>query len=131
MVRQCPTCGLVNPPEAQRCDCGYDFSAVRQERSYLPGRAPKHSEVGSDTLLSLGCVGMVVGVVAGVIVGVTLRMWACARVVEQIKALEPDRHVDGLIALPYIAEGVIFGTMIGGLVGLVAAVLLGRRYGRR
>lgn len=23
----CPNCGLVNPSEASRCDCGYDFSA--------------------------------------------------------------------------------------------------------
>jgi hypothetical protein len=23
----CPSCGLTNPPEAPRCDCGYDFSA--------------------------------------------------------------------------------------------------------
>ena len=23
----CPTCGLANPPEAVRCDCGYDFGA--------------------------------------------------------------------------------------------------------
>ena len=21
----CPNCGLMNPPAAQRCDCGYDF----------------------------------------------------------------------------------------------------------
>src|SRR5713226_549454 len=24
----CPTCGLTNPPEAVRCDCGYDFKAM-------------------------------------------------------------------------------------------------------
>lgn len=23
----CPSCGLTNPPEALKCDCGYDFSA--------------------------------------------------------------------------------------------------------
>ncbi len=23
----CPSCGLANPPEAAKCDCGYDFSA--------------------------------------------------------------------------------------------------------
>src|SRR5258706_150859 len=23
----CPSCGLANPPEAPKCDCGYDFSA--------------------------------------------------------------------------------------------------------
>lgn len=25
MVRDCPRCGLVCPPETIRCDCGYDF----------------------------------------------------------------------------------------------------------
>ena len=25
----CPSCGLANPPEALKCDCGYDFSAGR------------------------------------------------------------------------------------------------------
>jgi len=30
----CPTCGLVNPPESLRCDCGYDF------KSSLPSDTP-------------------------------------------------------------------------------------------
>ena len=25
MAIECPQCGLLSPPEAQRCDCGYDF----------------------------------------------------------------------------------------------------------
>jgi hypothetical protein len=28
-------CGLVNPPTAQRCDCGYDFEHNRKLGSYL------------------------------------------------------------------------------------------------
>src|SRR5258706_4077407 len=31
----CPTCGLASPPEAVRCDCGYDFKAM--EPSDTPG----------------------------------------------------------------------------------------------
>jgi hypothetical protein len=23
---KCPSCGLTNPPEAMRCDCGFNFS---------------------------------------------------------------------------------------------------------
>ena len=34
-AKDCPKCGLVNPPEAQRCDCGWDFVSRRQEQSYL------------------------------------------------------------------------------------------------
>jgi hypothetical protein len=36
-AQDCPFCGLVNPPEAQRCDCGYDFNARRVGRSYMSG----------------------------------------------------------------------------------------------
>jgi hypothetical protein len=25
VAKDCPKCGMVNPPEAQRCDCGYVF----------------------------------------------------------------------------------------------------------
>jgi hypothetical protein len=46
--KDCPTCGLVNPPDAQRCDCGYDFVARRVLGSYLPG-APAGCQVcGAD-----------------------------------------------------------------------------------
>ena len=31
----CPTCGLANPPEAVRCDCGYDFAAMKP--TAIPG----------------------------------------------------------------------------------------------
>jgi len=35
MAKNCPHCGLVNPPQAQRCDCGYDFQSGQMKRSYL------------------------------------------------------------------------------------------------
>ena len=28
MDGRCPNCGLINPPGAARCDCGYDFAAA-------------------------------------------------------------------------------------------------------
>jgi hypothetical protein len=31
----CPRCGLVNPPMAQRCDCGYDFLSSKVETPYF------------------------------------------------------------------------------------------------
>lgn len=34
-AKDCPTCGLVNPSTAQRCDCGWDFAERRVARSYL------------------------------------------------------------------------------------------------
>lgn len=34
----CPRCGLINPPDAQRCDCGWDFVTRQQEHSYLEAK---------------------------------------------------------------------------------------------
>jgi hypothetical protein len=31
----CPRCGLLNPPEARRCDCGYDFTKGTVEQAYF------------------------------------------------------------------------------------------------
>jgi hypothetical protein len=32
---ECPNCKLVNPPNANRCDCGYDFQTHAMEESCL------------------------------------------------------------------------------------------------
>jgi hypothetical protein len=32
---KCPNCGLINPPSALRCDCGYDFPSGLIKESYL------------------------------------------------------------------------------------------------
>lgn len=29
MAKECPVCGLLSPPEAAHCDCGYDFAHPR------------------------------------------------------------------------------------------------------
>jgi hypothetical protein len=39
MSKRCPKCRLISPPEAERCDCAWDFVSERQERSYLPPRS--------------------------------------------------------------------------------------------
>jgi uncharacterized RDD family membrane protein YckC len=46
---KCPKCGLFNPPEALRCDCGWDFASNAIKESYL---GPKVSALTS--LASLG-----------------------------------------------------------------------------
>lgn len=38
MLKHCPVCHLVNPPDAQRCDCGYDFEARQILNSYLTNK---------------------------------------------------------------------------------------------
>lgn len=34
-AQDCPKCGLVNPPNALRCDCGWDFVSGRQSNSLI------------------------------------------------------------------------------------------------
>ena len=38
MAKNCPHCKLVNPSEAQRCDCGYDFQSQQMKPSYLESK---------------------------------------------------------------------------------------------
>lgn len=38
MAKDCPRCSLTNPPEAQRCDCGYDFARRQVAGSYLTNK---------------------------------------------------------------------------------------------
>jgi hypothetical protein len=59
MAGNCPHCGLTNPPEAQRCDCGYDFAAGQVLGSYLTTKqvaeaAKKAGKVGKLTLFAAG-----------------------------------------------------------------------------
>jgi len=45
MSRKCPRCGLFNPAEAARCDCGYDFATKTVTSSYLLAHIlSKHGE---------------------------------------------------------------------------------------
>jgi hypothetical protein len=37
---KCPRCGLINPENAQRCDCGYDFVTHSVERPYFKQKLP-------------------------------------------------------------------------------------------
>ena len=35
--KECPSCDLMNPSSAVRCDCGYDFATGAIKKSYLKG----------------------------------------------------------------------------------------------
>jgi hypothetical protein len=37
-VKECPQCGLVNPPSAEFCDCGYSFIAQAAQSSGVVSR---------------------------------------------------------------------------------------------
>jgi len=36
-MKKCPACKLINPTEALRCDCGYDFPSGQIKDSYIQG----------------------------------------------------------------------------------------------
>jgi hypothetical protein len=61
---ECPKCGLVNPDNALRCDCGYDFATGQIEESYL-------EEAGQSTDIARANKRIkqawIVGVIGGVI----------------------------------------------------------------
>ena len=44
---------LVNPTEAQRCDCGYDFASGQMKRSYLrPKQARKAAVIAGGSAVA-------------------------------------------------------------------------------
>lgn len=63
----CPQCGLLNPPTAQRCDCGYDF-VRRPPPQKLPSKEPKPAWlIGTAAGLGFlqGLFNLVLGIVGG------------------------------------------------------------------
>jgi hypothetical protein len=67
-AKDCPKCGLVNPPSAQRCDCGYDFVSRTTERSYLGAGAVANQSSPSfiefAVCVFLPGIGLLLGLVA-------------------------------------------------------------------
>ena len=107
---KCPKCGLLNPPEALRCDCGWDFSSNTIKESYL---GPKVSD-----LANLASLGERLG----------------GQVLDSIIALAAI----GVSAIPLVASDAIGGvTLVGGLLFALFYILFadgfrdGQSYGKR
>lgn len=64
--RDCPRCGLTNPPRAQRCDCGWDFDKATLGPSYLASRnvGRRDGSGKANTRLIVGALLIVAGVLA-------------------------------------------------------------------
>ena len=60
-AKRCPSCGLVNPELAVRCDCGYDFSTARIEKSDISRKqgAELAQRAFVLSVVSFFCVGIV------------------------------------------------------------------------
>ena len=121
-VRDCPKCGLVNPPEAARCDCGYDFVARRFVGSLLPPGRPGDGSSGLGSALLLGAMVAAVGGVVGAMIGVPLQIWATG------PGSGPD--LCGMMFLPATIDGLVRGAFVGGLVGVGVTAAVTRRWWR-
>ncbi len=44
---RCPKCQLENPPNAQRCNCGYDFASGELQTAYVHARSAPSAEKSS------------------------------------------------------------------------------------
>jgi len=56
----CPNCRLVNPPAAERCDCGYDFATKSLKSSYL-ATSRDASDLATEVVRALGRRDLMVG----------------------------------------------------------------------
>ena len=78
----CPRCGLFNPPEAQRCDCGYDFAKGTVEQAYFRQALPKELKTALVVIVVLNLVAGALALAAGdplrilVAIGWAVLMWS-------------------------------------------------------
>jgi hypothetical protein len=58
MPRDCPHCGLVNPDESRKCDCGFDFHGGPQALREV-------YKIGQGNMIAGGCmVALGIGLMA-------------------------------------------------------------------
>lgn len=63
--KRCPNCRLINPPEATRCDCGYDFDADGVKNSYVPDHLKAATQSQWFSPLIVGLFILLVTLLAG------------------------------------------------------------------
>jgi hypothetical protein len=53
---------LINPPEAERCDCGFDFASGTTKQSYISPKERIHSQkTAANKLVTVGMLILAVG----------------------------------------------------------------------
>ena len=78
----CPHCKLVNPPEALKCDCGYDFASQTMGPSLLrdkqrPSRGERPSLTKAAYLIVSALLLLVASIIPGIVdsIGPLLRLF--------------------------------------------------------
>lgn len=94
--RRCPRCRLDNPPEALRCDCGYDFALGTVKDSYLLEHALQR-EGGAAAVLASSARRSILGGIG------LLGLWA---LIAALRVVGADGRPQ-LVSLPLIM-GVVF-----------------------
>ena len=107
MAKTCPTCGLLNPPEGQRCDCGYDF---RTSRGGPAGAVLRYKGVGG-WLLWL-CLGLTVLSPALTLVMLTKSYSDSAQYFARLPGLATLSVIDTILSLALMAFSIYAGVML-------------------
>ena len=77
----CPNCSLINPPRAQRCDCGYDFKSHEMRRPYVQSNSTEESACATWVYYWLA-VELIAGVILDATVGSSrVAAWSIALVI--------------------------------------------------
>jgi hypothetical protein len=64
---ECPKCRLLNPPNAIRCDCGWDFTSNTMRESYLTPTRTSPSRAGFGGIDMMGWASLVIGALASIV----------------------------------------------------------------
>jgi hypothetical protein len=62
---KCPRCGLLNPEQAQRCDCGYDFKDGIVKKAYFKQGLPRGFKTYVILVVVLNILAAVAAVASG------------------------------------------------------------------
>lgn len=63
-IMKCPHCKLINPPEAQRCDCGFDFATKKLEKSYMGAPPQSGDRAAGNRDIAFGAFFLAAGAIA-------------------------------------------------------------------
>lgn len=109
MAKDCPRCGLTNPPVAERCDCGYDFTVQRVLGSYLTSK--QRGQI-AKTRRRKKILNLTLGILSG--------LWALRELVILPTAIVSAKQ-------SAFAEGMVGGAVIGFIVALLLSIFFFRR----